>query len=164
MHLRLFPARLIRWAVMFAWIVAISVSAWVAAQLLVLASAPGNIGAGYPSTSDPVAAAQKIVSSAPMAVDAPAASVQTGASAYSLVGVATGFGRDRGFALLKSGTGSVIAVTEGEQFAPGVILRKIHADRVDIERAGTTESVGLDASAARGGTPPVTIVSRPTKP
>lgn len=153
---RFFSMRFGRSPATFAWIAALSVSAWVAADSFLLFAAPGNISATFRSSADPATAAQKIVDSAPLAVATPPASgPATDSPAYALIGIATGFGRDRGFALLKPQGGSVIPATEGETFAPHTKLARIHGDRVEIERNGIARTLHLEVPQSPGSSPPV---------
>ncbi|MCK0508834.1 type II secretion system protein N [Aromatoleum anaerobium] len=148
---RFFSTRFGRWPATFAWIAALSVSAWVAADSFLLFAAPGNISATFRSSADPATAAQKIVDSAPLAVETRPVSEPTADSpTYALIGVATGFGSERGFALLKSAGGGVIPATEGETLAPHTRLVKIHADRVEIERSGITRTLHLELPQSPG--------------
>ena len=153
---RFFSMRFGRWPATFAWIAALSVSAWVVADSFLLFAAPGNSSATFRSSADPATAAQKIVDSAPLAVATRTASGPTADSpAYALIGVATGFGSDRGFALLKSEGGGVIPATEGETLAPHTRLARIHADRVEIERSGITRTLHLELPQSPGSSPAV---------
>ncbi|MCK0511171.1 type II secretion system protein N [Aromatoleum buckelii] len=154
-----------RWPATFAWIAALSVSAWVAADSFLLFAAPGNISATFRSSADPATAARKIVDSAPLAIETRTASgATTDSPAYALIGIATGFGSDRGFALLKPEGGSVIPATEGETLAPDTRLARIHADRVEIERSGITRTLHLEVPQSPGSSPPVaTTTAKPDR-
>lgn len=157
---RFLSMRFGRWPATFAWIAALSVSAWVAADSFLLFAAPGDFSATFRSSADPATAAQKIVASAPLAVEMRTASRPTADSpAYALIGIATGFGSDRGFALLKSEGGSVIPATEGETLAPDTRLARIHADRIEIERSGVTRTLHLEVPQLPGSSPAAAIAT-----
>lgn len=141
---RLRSKRFRRWPVTIAWLAALSASAWVAADLVLHFAAPSPVAASYRTESDPAAAARAIVGAAPMALETVTAAAPA-RSVYTLVGAATGFGRDRGFALVKGEDGRVIALAEGDELAPGVRLARIHADRVELDRGGVTDTLTLEA-------------------
>lgn len=160
---RFFSMRFGRWPATFAWTAALSGSAWVAADFFLLFAAPVNISATFRSSADPAVAAQKIIDSAPLVVAARPASGPTADSpAYALIGVATGFGGDPGFALLKAEGGSVFPAIEGETLAPHTRLAKIHADRVEIERSGITRTLPLELPPSPSSPP--AVAPAPGKP
>lgn len=139
-----------------AWLVALSCVAGVAATLFWRLAAPPAIDRPVIQDSDPRAAARRIASQRPFAGQAapsaaPLAVATT--SAFSLVGVATGFVGGPGFALLKSGTAEPEAFVEGEEIASGVRLRRILADGVEIERGGRLEHIALPSATTAGVVP-----------
>lgn len=138
----------------FAWIAALGALAWVIADTALLFATPASVPARLELTTDPVAAARDLGANPPMALAGSGhASGKPGpALSWSLTGYATGFGRDRGFALLRSAEGATIAATEGETIEPGVTVARIHRGGVDITRAGITETletVQRDTATAR---------------
>lgn len=158
---RRLSSRSTRALVAIAWLLSIAFTAWVAAELMIRLTQPQGLAADFQSVTDPRIAAQRLATRAPIASstsvrqETPAAiRVSEG---FELIGVATGFGNDPGFALIKPTGGKVAAFVLGEQIVPGVTLAALHASHVDIERAGVREVVRLQRAPAAGGVAPVVI-------
>lgn len=154
-------SRSTRALVAIVWLLSIAFAAWVAAELMLRLTQPQGLAADFQSVTDPRVAAQRLATRAPLASsaggrqDAPSAiRVSEG---FELIGVATGFGNDPGFALIKPAGGKVGAFMIGEQLAPGVILAGLHASHVDIERGGVREIVRLQRTPMTGQVAPVGI-------
>jgi len=148
--------------VAFSWILALAVSAWVIADTILLVGQPEPVTAQFRLTSDPAAAARKLSTNPPLGagavIDGGQNAVADALSSYSLIGFATGFGKDRGFALLRSVDGSVIPVSEGETIGQGTTIAKIHSRGVDLSSGGLSRTLEL-APIPSGGTPPPPAVS-----
>ena len=68
------------------------------------------------------------------------------------LGFATGFEGGSGFVILKSG-GKLTTFTVGDEISPGRKLQGIFADRIRIERDGTTEEIRLPVASLSGIVP-----------
>lgn len=149
-----------------AWAIAITVSAWVAAELLTRVVAPPRIASSLDRVADPRIAAQRIAGRSLIADAQEAVSAATRPAAvrqrFALVGVATGFGDAAGFALLRSADGQVVAAQVGESIAPGVTLSAIHADHVELEQGGARELVRLTVVSEAAPPPPTSMLPNPT--
>jgi general secretion pathway protein C len=147
---------------LLAWTMALLLVAWVAADLIVRWTAPTPVSASYISQTDPRVVAQRLMTRAPMAGEArsvsasPTATPAPSATQFTLVGVATGFGRAPGFALIQSNQGPVQPYVVGESPAPGVTLVALHADRIELDRQGAREVVPLTRQAAPSVAPVAT--------
>ncbi len=147
--------------VAIAWLLSIAFTAWIAAELMLRLTQPQGLAADFQSVTDPRVAAQRLATRAPIASShserqAPQSAIWV-SEGFELVGVATGFGTDQGFALIKPTGGKVGAFVIGEQIVPGVVLAALHASHVDIERAGVREIVQLQRTPLAGGVAPVVI-------
>lgn len=110
--------------------------------------------------ADPRSVAAKIMRHAGGAPSASvAAAAQAAAPPFTLVGLATGFGSERGFALLETADGQRHAVLAGDGTAEGWALIAIRPDRVVLERDG--RAVELALAEAQGRNPPGDTPSRP---
>lgn len=154
-------SRSTRAVVAIAWLLSIAFAAWVAAELMVRFTQPQGLAADFQSVTDPRVAAQRLATRAPIASTAgvrqEAPSAVRVSEGFELIGVATGFGNDPGFALIKPTGGKVGAFMLGEQIVPGVTLVALHASHVDIERGGKREIVRLQRAPIAGGVVPVVI-------
>lgn len=61
--------------------------------------------------------------------------------AVSLLGVVAAAGGRSGFAVLRLDARQTVAVREGGEIKPGVLLAEVHADHVVLERGGTRETL-----------------------
>lgn len=61
--------------------------------------------------------------------------------AVSLLGVVAASGGQSGFAVLRLDARQTVAVREGREIKPGVLLAEVHADHVVLERGGTRETL-----------------------
>ncbi len=78
--------------------------------------------------------------------------------AVSLLGVVAASGGRSGFAVLRLDAKQTVAVREGGEIKPGVVLAEVHADHVVLERSGTRETLALPKqgkSAASGKSDPI---------
>lgn len=150
--------RLARLLPVAAWTLALALCAWVAAELVLRLITPAPVHSLPAALPPPAAAAEEIAASALLggaAASPPATSTPpAGNTAYRLLGVATGFGHGPAFAILQPTTGAARAVLEGDSLSPGETLRRVHADRVDIERAGILSTVTLERGARSGAIAP----------
>lgn len=150
-----------------AWLLSLSCVAAVLATLFWRLAAPPPVDRPVSRDSDPRATAQRIAGQGPFAGQradrdsTPVAAVA--ASAFSLVGLATGFVGGPGFALLKVGARAPEAFVEGDELAAGVRLERILADGVEIKRNGRVEKVPL-ASEPIAGIEPVDPSVPPPQP
>ena len=61
--------------------------------------------------------------------------------AITLLGVAAASGGRRGYAVMQLETKQILAVHEGEEFAPGIRLAEVHPDHVILVRSGARETL-----------------------
>ncbi|MFN3985094.1 MAG: type II secretion system protein N [Rhodocyclaceae bacterium] len=156
---RRLSSRASRTLVALFWTASIAFAAWIVSGLVARFTAPERVAAAYQAVSDPRLAAQRLATKAPLATGAAPVLAQADgarvAQGFVLVGVATGFGADPGFALLQPTAGEVRPYLVGEEVAPGVRLVALHADHVEIERGGAREIVRLVRSPSPAGAPAV---------
>ncbi len=62
-------------------------------------------------------------------------------TAVSLLGVVAASGSQPGFAVLRLDARQTVAVREGSEIKPGMLLAEVHADHVVLERDGTRETL-----------------------
>lgn len=134
-----------------AWALALSVTAWVAADLFWRFSAPARPALPPGSLAEPQAAADAIASRHPMGLGhsgSPAA--EPVAARYTLRAVVTGSDGRPGWAILSADGGPQTGVVEGQEYQPGVTLAHVFADRVELSVGGARQSVPL-SSRGNGG-------------
>lgn len=102
-----------------------------------------------------LASAAGLFGSAPASVNAAA---PTG-SAIRLLGVVAASSGNRGYAALQVGANEILAVREGENVAPGILLAEVTARQVILERAGVRETLVLPEP-----TPSPATVTAPVPP
>lgn len=129
-------------------VAAMLVALWLGAYWLGRALAPQLPAVPAVAVPETVAVAQGIV--AHHLVGGPTESApgpgRGGAGAWRLLGLAAAATPTRGasYALLQDGNGTVGAAFAGGELAPGVVLRQVFADHVEIDRAGVVEVVHFD--------------------
>ncbi|MDB5799887.1 MAG: alpha,2-mannosidase [Rhodocyclales bacterium] len=134
------------------WLLALALSAWIAATWYWHLSGTPVQSAQPSPVSDPLAAAQDIASrqlfgASVSAVPVEAAQTQN----LMLMGVSTRWGKLPGFAVIKDGTFPSGSFIEGEEIAPGVKLLHVLPDSIEIDRNGTREQIRLSASPRMPG-------------
>ena len=140
-----------------AWAAALSVTAWVGADLFWRFSAPRAPALPVASPSDPQLAAQAIASRHLMGNAASgtgtAGPVVAAPGRYALQAVVTGSGGRPGWAVLSIDGGPQQGVVEGQELHPGVRLARVLADSIQISTGGGTQTVNLTERGSLG-TPP----------
>ncbi|MCV2217872.1 type II secretion system protein N [Thauera sp. Sel9] len=137
------------WLPALAWLLALSLVAWLAAGAFWAWQGTPPLIALPHHDADPRSVAAKIMRHADGAPSASvAAATQAAAPPFTLVGLATGFGSERGFALFQMADGQRRTVLAGENMADGWALIGIRPDRVVLERDG--RAVELALAEARG--------------
>lgn len=130
-----------------AWLMALAVAATVAATLLARLMEPQRTGATITGTSDPHQAARQIVARSPLTSSATiteqAPQPPRGAQHHTVIGIATGFGASPGFALVQTSGGAPVPARVGDEIAPGVVVKTIHATHIEIERNGVRETLAM---------------------
>lgn len=127
---------------------AVLVALWLGAYWLGRALAPAPPAVPALAVPETAAVAQRIV--AHHLVDAPTERApgggRGGTGAWRLIGLSAASTPTRGgsYALLQDGNGTVSAAFVGGALAPGVVLRQVFADHVEIDRAGVVEAVHFD--------------------
>lgn len=86
-----------------------------------------------------VASAVGLFGSAPSSGNAAA---PTG-SAIRLLGIVAATSGNRGYAALQLGANEILAVREGENVAPGIVLAEVTVRQVILERGGVRETLAL---------------------
>jgi general secretion pathway protein C len=61
--------------------------------------------------------------------------------ALRLLGIVAATGNEAGYAVVMLGPGAILAVREGEEFAPGVRLVEVETARLILERNGSRETL-----------------------
>ena len=138
-----------------AWLAALGFTAWVGATLFWRFSAPEGATLPIRTDTDPRATAQRIIGQQLLGGRPTLASGATTpgpALPVEVVGLATGFEGGSGFVILKSG-GKLTTFTVGDEISPGRKLQGIFADRIRIERDGTTEEIRLPVASLSGIVP-----------
>lgn len=163
-----FPLRSARLPTALAWLLTLCFAAWVVSDLVLRFITPAGVSAQPAAITDPRVAAQRLATRSPMASDgaltqAPADAPRI-AQGFELVGVATGFGNDPGFALIKPSGGTVRAHLVGDEIAPGVRLVSLQAQQVEIDRGGIRETVRLFRQSSAGMPAPVAGSANPAVP
>lgn len=137
-----------------ALVAAVLVALWLGAYWLGRALAPPLPAVPALVVPETAAVAQSIV--AHHLVDAPTertpGAARGGAGGWRLIGLSAASTPTRGgsYALLQDGSGTVRAALAGGALAPGVVLRQVFADHVEIDRAGVVEAVHFDSSPHTG--------------
>lgn len=138
-----------------AWLAALGFTAWVAATLFWRLNAPDEAALPLRVDTDPRAAAQRIIGQ--QLLGGQGASV-AGVPAVlpslpvEVVGLATGFAGGSGFVMLRSG-GKLATYTVGDEISPGRKLKRILADRIELERDGNSEEIRLPVTPVSGIVP-----------
>ena len=141
-----------------AWVGALALAAWVCATVFWRIQAPTPVGAVTQNDFTPQEAAQRIaggMSATPAAQTSPSTTQR-----YELVGVATGFaGNLPGFALLQGPGGETFAATLNERLPDGTRLVALHAESVELDRAGVRETIALTTQRQPVAAAPVSAPS-----
>lgn len=136
-------------AASLAWLAAAACSAWVVAGLIWRYAAPAPVLLPVADDGDAVRLAQDIAGRRVFVGQADdGASPAPGVPDSRLIGLATGFAGGQAFALLAAGDNPPGAVLEGEEIAPGLRLRRILADRVEVDRDGIPDVLTLPSPTA----------------
>lgn len=130
-----------------AWLGALLLWTWVLSDLGLRATRPAAAVVLAQHESDPLQAARQLAEAAPFGGTAPGERAAPPAPAYALVAVATGFGRDPGFAILEGPDGRRLSARLGEAFADDTRLAELGEDYVRIERNGGSERIALRRGA-----------------
>ena len=153
------------------WLSALFILTWLSAEWFWRASAPDPVVLPTQTISDPLLAAQAIVSRHLMGVSQQTAtgSPGQGRNQYQLTGAMTASKGRRGFAVFSDDGQLPLAVMEGEELAPGVTLYKVHASKVEIVRQGRLEvleindkgilRIGNEISAETGAKIPENVIA-----
>ncbi|ENO85113.1 hypothetical protein C666_15960 [Thauera linaloolentis 47Lol = DSM 12138] len=133
-----------------AWLLSLALIAWLAADAFWSRQAPAPATAAHVHVADPRAVAASIVQQAGGAPAAPASgNGQAAAPPFALVGLATGFGSERGFALFESTDGQRHTLLAGDSGTDGWTLIAIHPDRVVLEHGNRSFELPLAEPGAR---------------
>lgn len=136
-----------------AWLAASVLLAWAASDIFWRLAGQAPVLLPMTPDTDPRAAAQRIASHGPFAGQAlpssdPVAGSIAPAPVFRVQGLATGFADGPGFALVSAGDGPVQAVAVGEEIAPGIWVRRIASDSLELEQGGRAVVVRLHAPAS----------------
>ena len=158
-------------SVVVIWLGALFILTWLSAEWFWRASAPDPVVLPTQTISDPLLAAEAIVSRHLMGVSQlpTAGSSGQGNNQYQLTGAMTASKGRRGFAIFSEDGQLPLAVMEGEELAPGVSLSKVFAGKVEILRQGRTEvleindkgilRIGNEISAETGAKIPENVIA-----
>lgn len=144
-----------------AWLLALTLVAALAAEAFWATQSTELVETTPRHVGDPRATTVQIMqrlSGVPAQSNTSAATqVAESADSLTLVGLATGFEKDRGFALFMRGDGEVYSVLAGEAGPDGHTVLGIHADHVIVERNGVSRKIVL----SRPSTPDADANSAP---
>ena len=132
------------------WLGVLFILTWLSAEWFWRANAPDPVVLSTQTISDPLVAAQSIVSRHLMG-DSPRLAVNSSAQLndqFQLTGAMTASKGRLGFAILSEDGKIPVPVLEGEELAPGIVLFKVFATGVEIRRQGHTEFLELNDKAA----------------
>lgn len=150
---------------LIAWGLALVFAAWVAADLFwrLLAPHPAVFPIIY--ESDPVKSAQAIGARHLMGEGVALAGAGDNGR-FALFGVVTGDERHPGFAVLGVDGAAPTGVLLGQEIAPGVVLTRILADRVELRSGTETQSLLLPPAGSGPAVPaaPVSVLPPPAPP
>ena len=141
-------------SVVVIWLGASFILTWLSAEWFWRANAPDPVVLPTQTMSDPLLAAQAIVSRHLMGESQ---QVKAGVAAqantqFQLTGAMTASTGRPGFAVLSEDGKMPIPVVEGEELAPGITLSKVFANKVEISRQGRTEFIEInDKTIFRSG-------------
>ena len=141
-------------SVVVIWLVALFVLTWLSAEWFWRANAPDPVVLPTQIVSDPLLAAQSIISRHLMGEtqQVTAGSGAPANSQFQLTGAMTASKGRAGFAVISEDGKSPLSVVEGEEFAPGITLTKVFANKVEIRRQGRTEVLEInDKGILRSG-------------
>lgn len=137
----------------FAWLLALGLCAWVAAELSWQFAAPEPVAALARHEPDARKAATRIglhVGHAVPAADNAPARATTPDARYTVTGIATGFGALPGFVILQAGDGSTLSLSPGQALPDGRRLVRLLPEAAEFELDGRRSALALPA---RGGEP-----------
>lgn len=155
------------------WIVALGLTAWLAAGWFWRLTAPEPVALVTQQTTDPQTAARSVTQRHLFGDGGttPGSAAAPPARSFALFGAMTASRRQPGFAVIAETGKPAVSVFEGEEVAPGIRLEKVLADKVSIVRNGRSETLELlsgrssipaPVPATSTGTPPPIPPSPPT--
>ena len=162
--MRTLRARLpLRWLPGLAWLLALGLIALVAAELFWRWQAPAVVSAQASAPGDPRETARQLAALRPFgesaAAPTAAPAATPAATRYRVNGIATGFGRAAGFALIQIDGGEARPYVVGDSLGPGVRLAALQAESVELDQGGRRLMLPLQRDA-EAPVPPVSP-SRP---
>lgn len=133
-------------SVVVIWLGALFVLTWLSAEWFWRANAPDPVVLPTQIVSDPLLAAQSIVSRHLMGESQQgfAGSGAPANSQFQLTGAMTASKGRPGFAIISEDGKLPLSVVEGEELAPGITLSKVFANKVEIVRQGRTETLEIN--------------------
>jgi len=151
---------------LIAWGLALAFAAWVVADLFWRLLAPHPAVFPILSESDPVKSAQVIGARHFMGEGAAPLAGGGDNGRFALFGVVTGDERHPGFAVLGVDGATPTGVLLGQEIAPGVVLTRILADRVELRSGTETQSLLLPPAGSGPAVPaaPVSVLPPPAPP
>lgn len=147
--------------VSLAWFAALACTAWVSATLFWRLNAPATISAQTQTTLSAQEAAQRITGGTSRNAEQAQSLAQ--ASQHTLIGVATGFaGNLPGFALIQTSDEKVHTLQLNDSLPDGARLVSLSAEAVELEYAGTRQTVPLAQNRPASIAPPIINPSAPS--
>jgi hypothetical protein len=132
---------------LLAWCVALSVGAWVFADLFWRLAAPPTSISLPVAERDPAMAARRIADRHLFGASSSNPGADDGGRIV-LFGAVTGDERHPGFAILSIDGGPAKDVVAGQELAPGLVLSQIRADRIELSGASGPRTVMLQPMRA----------------
>ena len=139
--------------VSLAWLLALALCAWVAAELFWQLAAPTAVATVAQHEPDARKVALRIglhVGRAVPAADSAPARAAYPDARYTVTGIATGFGALPGFVILQADDGSTLSLSPGQALPDGRRLVRLLPETAEFELDGRRSSLALPA---RGGEP-----------
>ena len=131
------------------WLAALFILSWISSQWFWRANAPAPVVLPTQTLSDPLLAAQAIVSRHLMGESQQTKQGPSSPSnsQYQLIGSMTASKHRKGFAVIVEEGKSPVSVVEGEELAPGITLSKVFPNKVELNRQGHIEFLEMNDKA-----------------
>ncbi|WP_341678527.1 type II secretion system protein N [Niveibacterium sp. SC-1] len=134
------------------WLVAIALTAWVAAGWYWRIKSPSAPSLPTAVSTDPAGVARSL-SSRHFFGEIVQEAAPVIASRYTLVGVSANLADGGGFAIVKIDDQTAMPFVVGEEIQPGVVFVRALPDAIELKRGTTVERVALTESNAGSNTP-----------
>jgi len=134
------------------WLVAIALTAWIAAGWYWRIKSPSAPSLPAAISTDPTGVARGL-SARHFFGEVVQAAAPVITSRYTLVGVSANLSDGGGFAIVKIDDQAAMPFVVGEEIQPGVVFARALPDAIELKRNGNVERVQLTESNAASGAP-----------